>query len=339
MPLTNLGRKKRPTIRDVAKLAGVNHVTVSRAINDSSLVSDAARQRVLDACAKLDFRPNLHARALKGAKTMLAGAIIPDINNPVNMGFVSGIEQMLETAGYHLLIASSERSEVEEIGAVRRLVEMMADGLIVLPVCARASVWRPLIEDRFPLVFISRRVPEAQADMVVPDNFAGAVAAVEFLAGKGHTRIAFVGASHAGTTHSERLAGYRAGLEAAGLPFTEVLFVDTTLTIEGGEAAAGRLLELREPPTAVFACNDVLAFGILRRLEAEGVRVPDDMALVGFDDLIFSGFVNPPLTTIRQDPEALGAEAGRMLLERIRNPDTPPRAIVMPVELVARRSA
>ncbi|HEY8348087.1 MAG TPA: LacI family DNA-binding transcriptional regulator [Symbiobacteriaceae bacterium] len=305
------------TIKDVAREAGVGLATVSRVLNNSGPVSPETRERVLAAARALGYVPNLHARSLVSRATGTVGLIIPDITNPFFPAVTRGVEDAASQAGYTVFLCNTDNDPAKEETDVRKLRERCVDGIIFVGSQARRKRLERLLQDGIPVVVTDREVPDLDADSVLVDNNWGARAAVRHLIDLGHTRIAHAAGHRQTPTGQDRYAGYCAALEEAGLPVDESLVFWGEFTIESG-IQAGQVLLGRSPrPTAVFAGNDLIALGVIRAAREAGLRVPEDLSVVGFDDIPLAALVSPPLTTVRQPAYEMGRLAMTMLLERM----------------------
>jgi LacI family repressor for deo operon, udp, cdd, tsx, nupC, and nupG len=330
------------SLRDVAKQAGVSVKTVSNVVNDYEHVTDRTRQRVLRAIEELHYRPNAAARSLRTGRSGLIGLAVPEL----------GIPYFSELAGL-VIDAAAEQSWTVLVDQTNGLVERellvsegirshLLDGLIFSPLAMDAEQLARRQDDT-PLVLLGERVFDGPADHVAIDNVAAARDATAHLVSLGRRRIAAIGDQRhvpTGRTAHLRLAGYRQALAEAGLPYDEELVLPADdYHRSDGARSMGRLLELAEPPDAVLCFADLLALGALRTLLAAGHRVPDDVALVGFDDIEDSRFSTPTLTTIRPDKQQIAQLAVSFLLSRSQEGlDAPPREVQAGYELVVRES-
>ncbi len=330
------------TIRDVAKAAGVSVATVSRALNGASNVLPETRQRIVDAAAALQFTPSHAARSLITRRTDTIGALLPDLHGAYFSELIRGIDQAARARGLHLLVSSSH-GDADEAGAALRAMSGRVDGLLLMTPHADAAFVRDHLPAGLPAVLISTAAAAPGRAHYAVDNLGGARAVTRHLAGAGRQRIAFIGGPPANEEARQRLAGYRAGLPRSHAP----LLFDGDFSEESGFAAGRRVAQSRPRPDAVFAANDMMAVGCLAALREAGIRVPQDIALAGFDDIPIARYVDPPLTTIRVPIAALGTAALDALCQAIEaapagtTAAAAPRAaapVLLPVELVVRRS-
>ncbi len=338
---------RRPaTLADVARLAGVVAMTASRALNQSGYVSEEVRKRVLKAAAKLEYRPNMVARQLKSQRLSAIGVLLPDIANPFSAEIVNGVKRVFDHVGYSTFIALSSRSVEQETASLRAFADHRVDGLIVATRGTKMGdeVLRNFARQGIPAVTIGRPVKIAGMDSVTADHWRGALDVVNHLIGLGHTQIGFIGISPADRLSLRRYQGYAAALEEAGIALNPDYTVGPPeapafATQEDGFEGMMRLAKLKRPPTAVFARNDFAAIGALRAAHKLGLRVPDDVAIAGFDNIPLAAFTTPPLTTVAQPIAEQGSAAAEFLLDRIekRYADSA-RRLCMPCSLIVRES-
>jgi DNA-binding LacI/PurR family transcriptional regulator len=317
--------KARPaTLADVARMAGVVAMTASRAINQSGYVSTEVRERVSEAVKKLNYRPNMVARQLRVRHLNAIGILLPDIANPFSTELVDGVKQVFDEAGYTTFIATTSGSIRQEGASLQAFADHRVDGLIVATRGTKMGdeVLREISRRGIPTVTIGRPVKLASVDCVTANHWQGAFDAVTHLISIGHRDIGFIGISPEDRLTLRRYRGYAAALEQAGLEIRTEYIVGPPnapafATQEDGFSGMEKLAQLRRPPTAVFARNDFTAIGAMRAAHTLGMRVPDDMAIVGFDNIPLAAFTTPPLTTVAQPIREQGAAAARFLLDRI----------------------
>lgn len=327
------------TIREVAEAAGVSVATVSRVVSGSEhRVAGPTRSRVLAAVARLSYQPNLVAQGLKNRITRTIGLIVPDISNPFFPAIVRGIEDVANQAGLAVLLCNTYEDLAKERSYLALLRKRMVDGLIFTTVGANTEHLRMLRRQRMPAVLIARAPGGVDMDAVLVDNRRGEREAVEHLMRLGHRRIAFIGGPATLPVAGERLAGYRDALGAAGIRFEPSLVFDGGFRPEGGAAAVEALLRRRAKFTAIVAANDLMAIGAMEDLHRRGRRLPDDVAVVGFDDITFASLVEPPLTTIAQPKYQMGRLAMERLLQLLNGGASRPSRLVLEPRLVVRES-
>jgi DNA-binding LacI/PurR family transcriptional regulator len=322
-----------PTIIDVAMRAGVSKSVVSRALTGAKTVSQEARAAVLAAADELGYRPNAVARSLARRRSFNVGVMVSDLHNLFFAEILDGISAVAAADGYRMLIATGNRDPQAEADALNSLLELRSDGVILLgPRLDAAMLGRASREVPLALVGSVHRL--RGVDSVTDDDLAGARLAVEHLAGLGHRRIAHVdGGGGAGS--AERRAGYEETMRRLDLA-REARVAAGDFTEEGGYRGARRLLSTRKPPTAIFASNDMAALGVLEALEEAGLRVPQDVSLVGYDNNWLAGLRHISLTTVHQPRREIGERAMKALLHRVERPRARARRLVLEPHLVVR---
>ncbi len=324
------------TIKDVARVAGVSVATVSRALNGAENVLPHTRQRIVEVARELRYSPSGAARSLITRRTDTVGALLPDLHGEFFSELIRGIDQAARSRGLHLLLSSSH-DDANEAAAALRAMNGRVDGLLVMSPHADDDFLSQNLPLNLPAVLLNSGVRSPTQPVFAVDNFGGARAMTEHLVGIGRRRIAFLGGPAANFEARERERGYRAGLPPSMQPW----LLEGDFSEGGGQRAGAALLALpaAERPDAVFAANDIMAIGLLGTLLAGGVRIPEDIALAGFDDIPIARYVAPALTTMHVPIAALGSQALDALADAV---DTPrsgaAEATVMPVELIVRRS-
>jgi DNA-binding LacI/PurR family transcriptional regulator len=330
------------SIKDVARRAGVSVKTVSNVINDFPFVSAATRAKVRQALEELDYRPNLSARLLRGGRTGVVALAVPEISAPYFAELAAQFVQYAKAHGWTLLIDETQGERDSERVVLEGIKSHLVDGLIVSPLALTAKDIGAR-RDRTPLVLLGERLAHAPVDHVSIDNVAGAREATAHLLSLGRRRVAAIGSQPrvTGGTAALRLRGYRAALRAARTRYEPTLVVPATSYHRAdGHAAMSALLDLPQPPDAVFCFNDLLAIGALRALNERGLRVPDDVAVIGFDGIEDGEFHTPALSTIRPDKAEIARLALALLERRITGGDAAsPQEAYATFELVLRRSS
>lgn len=323
------------TIKDVARAAGVSVATVSRALNGAENVLPHTRQRIVDIARELRYAPSGAARSLITRRTDTVGALLPDLHGEFFSELIRGIDQAARARGLHLLLSSSH-DDATEAAAALRAMNGRVDGLIVMSPHADDDFLSQNLPPNLPAVLLNSGLQRPAQRVFAIDNFGGARAMTEHLVASGRRRIAFLGGPVANFEARERERGYRAGLP----PGVPAWLLDGDFSEAGGQRAAAQLLALpaAERPDAVFAANDIMAIGLLGTLVAAGLRVPEDIALAGFDDIPIARYVSPALTTIHVPIADLGIDALDALADRLETHDADATTTVMPVQLVVRRS-
>ena len=322
------------TIKDVARAAGVSVASVSRAMNGATNVLPETRQRILDAARQLRFTPSGAARSLITRRTDTIGALLPDLHGEYFSELIRGIDQAARARGLHLLVSSSH-GNADEAAAALRAMNGRVDGLLVMSPHADAEFLSHNLPGSLPAVLINTMIDLPGHAAFAVDNFGGARAMTRHFVVSGRKRIAFIGGPLDNREAQERLRGYRAGLRAG---MRESVF-EGDFSEAAGASAGRRIAQAKQRPDAVFAANDMMAIGCLSALAEAGLRVPDDIALAGFDDIPIARYVTPALTTIRVPIAALGSAALEALVKSFKTPPTADNpTTVLPVELVVRNS-
>lgn len=327
-----------PTIREVAQKAQVSYTTVSHVINNTRFVTEETRQRVLAAMAELSYRPNTLARALRRGETCTLGLILPDSANPFFAEVGRSIEEAAFEKGYNIILCNSEGNKDKELRYVKVLSEKQMDGIIFMATGDETSSLHSLLEQDIPIVVVDRELPEIEMDLVLTNNWEGGYLATQHLIDLGHRRIACIAGPSFLTPSAQRVTGYRQALLDSGLEYNENLVVQGDFHPQTGWQGAQQLLMLPEPPSAIFVCNDMMAIGVLSLAAAFGIRIPDELSVVGFDNIDLSAYTIPPLTTYAQPKTLLGQSAVSLLLERIQDRELPARRVVLTGKLVVRKS-
>lgn len=328
---------KSVTLEEVAQQAGVSPSTVSRILNGTATVSDAKQQAVAEAIARLGFVPNPVARGLAGGRTLSIGVITQAIDSPFYGGALLGIEEELDKAGYSPLFVSGHWNAAHETHCINMLRSRRVDGLIVLTGRLSDAALKNTATS-LPVVVTGRKLKGPGLYSLDFDNVLGGRLATEHLLSLGHRRIAFIAGDPLHPDARARELGYRQALEAAGVAFDPALMVPGAYQEESGRLAVEHLLTTGQRFTAIFAANDQMAMGAALGLHRRGLRVPDDVSLVGFDDLQVSMYVTPPLSTVHQPVQDLGRLAAQAVLDLLRG-RTPTAALPTPVFAVRESTA
>ncbi|MER5524511.1 LacI family DNA-binding transcriptional regulator [Streptomyces sp. NPDC002677] len=332
-----------PTMADVARSAGVSVATVSHVLNETRPVLPHTRQAVLDAIEELGYTPNTLARSLVTSRTRSIGLAVSAISNPYFTEILQGVEAAALEHGYSLLIADPHDDPEHERKVVQLLHERRVDGMIVAPSADPSALLAYLDRHAVPTVLLDRVIDgradtAPRFDQVCAESTEPTARLVAHLAGLGHRRIGLVAGLPGLSTTGERITGYRQGLATAGLPLDEGLVVPGHSESAGAERAIAALMSLTVPPTALVTANNAMTIGALRALRAHGLSVPDDIALCCFDDFAWADLFSPRLTAVAQPSREIGAEAVRLLLERLAVPDRPARTVRLPCTFMHRTS-
>lgn len=326
------------TIREVAEKAGVSPTTVSHVVNSTRFVSEDVRQRVLEAMRQLNYRPNALARSLRRGETHTLGLILPDSANPFFAEISHSIESAAFGHGYSVILCNTENDINKERLYTEVLENKQVDGMIFVAAGGDREALAEIVRKGLPLVVVDREMGDLELDTVVTDNFHGGLIAAQHLIASGHRLIACITGPSNITPTSDRVSGFRAALKQANILADESLFVRGDFHAPSGYEVTMHLLQRVPRPTAIFVCNDMMAIGGIRAASQLGLRVPDDVSIVGFDDIELASYTTPPLTTVAQPKQEIGSQAVEQILERMRTPTLPPRRTVLTPRLVIRES-
>jgi len=303
------------TVKDIAEKAGVSHTTVSRALHGNPLIPEETRERIRQIALDLGYSPSAAARALKTRRSQVLGVVLSSLDDPFFSEILEGIEESVQGSGYSLFIASAHRDPERERGIVQTMVEHRVDGVIICSTSFSSEQSDQLLQYGVPMVVVNNQAAEDFRYSIYHDDVDGSRQVTQHLIGLGHQKIAYIGNSDSGRTTLDRLTGFRQALDAAGLAVpAEFVYETPGGEPEHGMEAVGHFLDLPAPPTALVCYNDMMAIGVLKALREAGVQVPREVSVTGFDNIIFSAYTNPPLTTFDQPKRFIGAEAARLLL-------------------------
>jgi LacI family transcriptional regulator len=334
----NKSQKKPPTIQDVAAYAGVSTATVSRVISGSDKVSKKLIKRVQNAIDALDYHPDQTARRLRHRDTKLIGVIISDIQNPYFSTLVVGMENVLHKNGYRLLLGNSSEDPEREREHLNTFLSERVSGVIFTSTGDESSQYRKLQATGIPLVAVDRKPNNLDVDLVDLANEVASFEAVNYLLKEGHQRIGLIAGPENLSTGRERYEGYKRALLSAGYKIHPELILESNFRQNGGYKAMGELLDLGNPPSAVLISNNLMTLGALQMIHERGIVIPDQLSLIGFDDMAWAPSLRPPLTVIAQPVTEMGTTAARLLLERIVNPNGPTRRVTYDGKLIIRSS-
>jgi len=328
----------RTTLKDVAREAGVSHMTVSRVINNKEGILQATRERVLKAVKKLDYRPNSVARSLVSMKTKLIGILVPDIDNPFFSCMVKSTEHIANERDYTLMLGDTGGEIGNEKQYLDIMLGRMVEGVIlVTPRMPDTDI--SSYGNRIPLVVVDRKLNDTAITHLYADNRKGAALAVEYLIMLGHRRIGFISGPGGVQDSIHRENGYRDALARHGIQYDTRLVVRGNFLLNSGYRSFDYFLDLQEPPTAVFSSNDIMAFGLIKRARERGVSIPRDLSIVGFDNISVSALIEPPLTTVDHPVIEMGTRAIELLLREIASEANDERCVRLENTLVVRDSA
>ncbi len=336
-PGTSKQGLRQPSIKDIARLARVSHPTVSRALQNSPLVNAKTAEKIRKIAKESGYRASAVARGLVTKRTRTIGLVVTTVADPFTSEVVTGIEQTANDHGYCVFLADSNADPDRERKIVQSFAEQRVDGIIVTSSRVGALYLPLLSEMMVPIVLVNDQHPGAFVHSVMICNQEGSRAVTEHLVGLGHRRIAYIGDQFGYQSDTERFAGYREALNAAAIPFLPELVVRGDGKPEAAMRAMDELLALKGPPTAVCCYNDMSALGAMRSIHMQGLRVPEDISIAGFDDLFVASYTQPPLTTVRQPMRRMGQLAMENLIKLMSGQESVVR-IKINAELIVRES-
>jgi LacI family transcriptional regulator len=328
------------TIKDIAKRVGVSHTTVSRALNGNSLISDETSERIRQVAQEMGYQPSAAARSLKTNRSQVLGVIVSSLDDPFFSEILQGIEDSVQESNFSLFIAASRHDPNREQKIVQTMMEHRVDGVIICSTSFGAEQGRQLLDYGFPTVVVNNQSVENFRYSIYHDDVGGSRQVTRHLIELRHRRIAYLGNSISGRTTLDRLSGFRQEMEAAGLPVPSEYIHE----VPGGGAEHGMqggdyFLSLPVRPSAIVCYNDLIATGVLKSLDQHGLDVPADISVTGFDNISFSGYTNPPLTTFDQPKRFIGVEAARLLLGLLHPlPDVDEKVTILRGSLLVRAS-
>ncbi|MEM3658603.1 MAG: LacI family DNA-binding transcriptional regulator [Candidatus Hadarchaeum sp.] len=330
------------TIRDVAKHAGVSVATVSHVINGTRKVAPETEARVRRIMEELGYQPNAIAQSLRKRATYAVGVLVSDITNPFFATLVRGVEDAALEAGYSVIVCNSDEDPEKEDMYIRALWRRRIDGMLIAPTRDGTSpALQELVVRQLPFVFIDRKAKGIDAPAVLSDNEGGAYLATKHLIERGHRRIAIILGINGATTTEERFVGYCRALEDAGIPFSDAFVAWGGYRVEGGRQAIKNLLAMASPPSAIFSTNNLMTVGVLQELVHQSIAIPEDVAVIGLDELELAEVVYPPLTVVAQNPYEIGRRAFEVLYMQLGKSGNKPNKsleIRIPMELRVRKS-
>ncbi|AYQ34466.1 LacI family DNA-binding transcriptional regulator [Runella sp. SP2] len=336
-------RKNKPrhqvTIVDIANELGISKSTVSRALRGHTDIHEGTRKMILDLAQQLEYHPNPLANALLKSRTNIVGILVPEFRHYFFPTVIMGAQEILSKAGYNVMICHSDESYDTEVANVKALMNSRVDGLLVSVTTQTNNVdhFRAVLRKEVPLVFFNRVCPELDTPQVIVDDYAGAFQAVEHLVQQGYRRIAHLAGPVSLLVSRLRMQGYLDALQKHGLPVDNELIIHYDLTEEKARIYANYLLSLPQPPDAIFAINDPTAIEIMLVAKSRGVKIPQELGIVGFSNDPISAIIEPPLTTVEQPVWEMGRQAARILLEQMENPHI--ETYQLPTKLVVRGSS
>ncbi|MCG2821395.1 MAG: LacI family transcriptional regulator [Candidatus Atribacteria bacterium] len=326
------------TLRNVAEKAGISVNTASRAINNKPDINEETKKRVLQIAKELGYIRNAAAVALRTKKTGTIGVVIEDNRNPFYAEVLNGMEVAAREKNYHIILTNTQRDYNKEEEAINLLLAKRVDGLLITPVQGRDDDIKNLIEANIPFVVVGRDFENIELDAVYNNEVKGGFLATEYLIKKGHKRIALIDGFLYKSPAKGRLEGYKKALKEYGIPWDDSLISVGDISMEDGHKRTKQMLEKNLNFTAIFAYNDMMAFGSMQAIKEKGLRIPEDIGLVGYDDIPFSSLISPALTTISSKKKKLGIESVKLLLSRINGNRKKAKKIMLDVELISRET-
>lgn len=328
------------SVKKIAEIAGVSTATVSRVLNNSDKVRKETADRVLEVANEIDYRIDNVARRMKvkSKNSLVIGLIITDIGNPFFSNVAKGVEDVAFKNKHVLMICNTNEDHEKEKFFLNSLLSEKVSGAIIVPTIGNANFFEKLVEDDFPMVMVDRRLDFLNVDTVCINNELGGYEATKRLIQNGHRRIGIVCGIKGLSNTKDRLIGYRRALQESEIPVVDELITYGNYIEEGGREAMEKLLSFDQPPTAVFSTNNLMTLGCLKVLYQRKMLIPDEMAMIGFDDSIWAEALIPPLTTVKQPGYDLGVNAAEQLIKRLDNGETNTVNIILNPELVIRQS-
>ncbi len=330
------------TLHDIAEEVGVSAPTVSRVLNNKAekhRISEETEDAVLEAAKKLKYKPNLRARGLRLQKTNTLGLVVPDVSNPFFASITKRVQKTAHELGYTVVVCNTDENIDMEVAQVNLLYRERVDGIIAMPVGSDYSHFADWVKRDIALVLLDRCFDAFEVDSVVVNNYKGAYEAIEHLILAGHERIAIIQGLVGTSTNDARVKGYRDALAANDIVVDGSMIVGGDFRQETGYMETKLLLNLDEPPTAIFLTSDLISLGALQAIDEEELSVPQDVSLIVFDDFEFAPFLKCPLTAVRQPKERMGEVAVKLLSDKLQGRvNNKPRRIVLQPELIVRES-
>jgi LacI family transcriptional regulator len=322
-------------IKDIAEICKVSPMTVSRALNDSSEISQNTKERILKVCEEMGYRPNAAARTLIRNKTNMIGLIIPDITNQYYSYLSKGVSSYLENLGYGLILCNSDRNIVNEKMYLDFLTQKRVDGVILIPLSTKAEDYSILVNS-VPFVLIDNKIEGVNASFIGNDNFKGAKEVVTHMLAKGYKRIGAILSYGMSVAKKERLRGYMEALKQCGMEIDENIIIHSSANFEAGYNIAGQLIDRNVD--GIFAISDTVAMGVIKYCYTHSIRIPQDLGLAGYDDIEQAAMLPVPLTTVNQNKFQVGNTAAKVLIDEIEGHVTEKQNIIFQPEIVIRKS-
>lgn len=326
------------TIYDVAEKAGVSIATVSKVINNTGRISEKTRKKVMQIMDELEYQPSVVASALSGKSTFTLGLTLPDLANPYFAELARAIEDQGRKHGFNVFICSTDNDADKEEEYYQLFMKKRVDGIIMVSRDKQNVVVKKILSEKVPLVMIAREIFSAPVTSVMVDDYYGGMQAGQHLLQQGHQNIAVIVENLTELGSKERLRGCVDAMKEAQLELDPQLVIEGGYTLESGKAAMKQLLQQKQRPTAVFACNDILAIGAIQAVREGGLKVPDDISIVGYDNTILATIIDPPLTTVAQPMQEIGERSVALLVQQIQSKETVRQRVLLMPDLVVRQS-
>lgn len=326
------------TMRDVARIAQVSTSTVSHVINGTRFVNPETRQRVLDVMEELRYHPNRLARSLRSSHSLTLGVLVPNSANPFFAQILLGVEKACFDSGYNFIMGNANDEQERELAYLNVLLSRQVDGILLISTGAYQESIAFLSAQKIPLVVVDRATNLPQVDEIFTENKQGGLIATEYLIDLGHERIGCITGPSFLTPSSQRVEGYYEAMQSRGIVPQESWVVTGYFQHESGYRACQQLIQLNPRPTAIFVCNDLMAVGALCAIHEAGLSVPQDISIIGYDDIPLASYTVPRLTTIAQPAEQIGQMAVERLIDRLQDSELEPQSRSLPVKLVRRDS-
>ncbi|MGM0876071.1 MAG: LacI family DNA-binding transcriptional regulator [Bacillota bacterium] len=326
----------KPTIYDIAREAGVSATTVSKVINNKGRISEKTKAKIMKIMEDLHYQPNVLASAMKGKNTFTIGIIIPDMNNPIYSEYLKLFEAYGRELGFSILICSTNNDPEKEEKQVTLFRQKQVDGFIIASKFKNIEVLKELINENIPLVLFALERPELSIDCVTIDDYLGGYKVTEYLLSLGHRQIGVI--TEDAICSIERVRGYKHALSNVGVEYNENLIYLSNTTIEGAIEQAGKLLDRQNRPTAIFGCNDVLAVGSIMAAKQRGIKIPNELSVIGFDNTFMCKIVEPQLSSVAAPLVEMGRQAMDLLIQKIEKANKVKQRIKMLPDLVIRET-
>jgi LacI family transcriptional regulator len=328
------------SIKKIAKIAGVSTATVSRVLNGSNKVKMDTSKRVLKVVEEMNYQRDNVARRLKvkASESLIFGLVITDINNPFFADIARGVEEFAYANKHVMFICNTNESPEKEIFFLNSMVSEKVSGVIIAPTAGNYKLFDTLISNKLPLVMIDRLKKSLNIDTVSINNEKGSFLAVQRLIQNGHKRIGIINGIKGLSNTEERFEGYKKALREVGYPISKDLITYGNFNESGGREAMKTLLALKNPPTAIFSTNNLMTLGCVKEIHKQNLSIPDQIALIGFDDSVWAEALVPPLTAVKQPGYELGVSAAKLLFKRLKNKDSKIINVLLNPELIIRES-